>query len=149
MCRWQRACRFKPSRGCHTCVRSTVFGPPTSHVLPLQGGGALRGAPGVLELGLSIKLKVLLDVKQPEINCGQKDCVNTGNKTIPLKTSEQPDVEYCDGPTEEAGEEGELSFQEQYQSQGNIYGQKPFCTRTRISHNLYPLNIYDTQTREL
>lgn len=61
MCRGQRACRFTPSRGRHTCVRSTVLGPPTSHVLALHRGGALGGAPGVLEPSPPVELKVLLE----------------------------------------------------------------------------------------
>lgn len=63
MCRWPCACQRKLSSGSHTCVRSTVLGPPTSHVLSLHWSGALGGAPWVLELGLPVELKIFLYVE--------------------------------------------------------------------------------------
>lgn len=59
----RRACRLRASPGYHTCVRRTVLGPPTSHVLSLHRGGALGGAAWVLETSLAVQLKVLLEVR--------------------------------------------------------------------------------------
>lgn len=53
--------------GGHTCVRRTVLGPPTSHVLPLHRGGALGGAARVLEASPAVKVQVLLKVRQTQL----------------------------------------------------------------------------------
>lgn len=63
-CRWPCACQCKLSSGYHTCIRSTVLGPPTSHVLSLHRGRALWGAARLLERDLPVKLKILLQVGQ-------------------------------------------------------------------------------------
>lgn len=71
--------------GSHTCVRSTLLRPPTSHVLALNLGGALRRAPPLLELGLSVKLKVFLQAEHASFDGRAEE---QGGFTSPPLTAE-------------------------------------------------------------
>lgn len=53
-----------------------MLGPPTSHVLSLHRGGALGGAAWVLETGLALQLKVLLEVR------GQTDTAEVRGQSL-------------------------------------------------------------------